>query len=200
MNGLILSCCRVPARASGERVEADESLPVLTKRIAELPDARLRLVFTDVTGADAGSADASLDAEVGGPWRDEIRNLLVGSLDLLYGGGTDVVLVALGAAAYAFAATTEGIEPATDAFDGLRRLSLSGITDAPVDQDEIDRLVALAASLGLGSSDLDGDVHDLKGEEAASIDNEGFEGQIAYLVSANPSSWAEGRLRRLARQ
>ena len=47
------------------------------------------------------------------------------------------------------------------------------------------QVVKLAEKLGVKAEDLDDLVHEAKGEEAASINNEGLEAQIEYLSQSH---------------
>jgi hypothetical protein len=55
---------------------------------------------------------------------------------------------------------------------------------AVIIQTTADDLVALAEAKGVDAAELDDLVHDAKGEEAAAINNDGLNSQIAYLIGA----------------
>lgn len=202
MSAFLLAWCRLPyALGSPPRDEA-QAWSVVARRIAELTDDRLRRVFEDMTGAlsmrpDAGDAD--LDAEVGEPWRDHVRSYLLGAAEAVSGENPEVAVVTLDMARYAMSGGLQVDDGApTDAYDQINRLAMSGVTDEPLDADQVERLVELAEALGVDPSDLDDAVHELKGNEAADIDNGGLDSQIAYLLTGDLPEGIEARLRALA--
>jgi hypothetical protein len=55
---------------------------------------------------------------------------------------------------------------------------------AVIVQKTADDLAALAEAKGVDAAELDDLVHDVKGQEAAAINNDGLDSQIAYLIGA----------------
>lgn len=60
-----------------------------------------------------------------------------------------------------------------------------------------DALAAEAAKLGIDPAELDELVHDAKGQEAAALNNDGLESQVAYLVEAMGFDEVQRRLQEL---
>jgi len=73
-------------------------------------------------------------------------------------------------------------------------------TAAPAGADaSVSELVALAAQRRLSNEDLDEDVHDAASENAANINNDGLDGQIAYLVCRLGPGQTRARIERAGR-
>lgn len=72
----------------------------------------------------------------------------------------------------------------------------------PVDRraPSVSELVALAARGRLSSEDLDEDVHDAASEDAANVNSEGLDGQIAYLVQRLGARETQARVERTGRR
>ena len=89
----------------------------------------------------------------------------------------------------------------TELMDCIDRLGAANVLQAcgfnrdARDSAAIRSLTAEIEAAGKGPSDLDGLVHDAKGEEAAVINNEGLEAQVDYLTEAGTNvEWLRERL------
>ena len=93
-------------------------------------------------------------------------------------------------------------DPPTALMESIERLRQAGVLRAcgfnrgAVRNDAaIQSLILAIEAAGKDSSDLDGFVHDAKGEEAAAIDNAGLEAQLEYLTEGGANvDWLRERL------